>query len=290
MVTKRVRGREFRLRPSRRINKIVQYVLAVIARRTDIQLHSVVVLSNHWHVCLTDPEGRICEFTRDCHAFIARAVNAAHGDFESIWSNEQTSHVTCVEPKDLVDKIAYTMANPVEAFLVEHGKNWPGVRRVWPAKPQIVSRPKKFFRGEEDGGTWPKTVTLEFSRPPGYDEKSDEELTALIQDAIYKREEQFREQARREGKSFLGRRGVLEQSRYARPDTKAPRFKISPRVACKSKWQRIERLGRNRTWGTSYARALVGWRNGDREVVFPPGTYKMRILHGARCAPRPSSG
>ena len=145
----------FRLRPSRQINQIVQYVVAVVAQRTGILLHSAIVLSNHWDVCLTDPEGRICEFTRDCHAFIARAVNAAHGDFESMWSNEHTSHVRCVEAQDLVDKIAYTMANPVEDFLVAHGKNWPGVRRAWPAGPQTVNRPKKFFRHEKDGGAWP---------------------------------------------------------------------------------------------------------------------------------------
>ena len=27
---------------------------------------------------------------------------------------------------------------------------------------------------------------------------------------------------------------------------------------------------------------------GDREVVFPHGTYKMRVLHGVRCGPLPS--
>ncbi|MCG8424290.1 MAG: hypothetical protein MJE77_40880, partial [Proteobacteria bacterium] len=278
MITKRVRGREFRLRPSKRINQIVQYVVAVVAQRNGIQLNGLVVLSNHWHVCLADPEGRICDFTRDCHAFIARAVNAVHGDFESMWSNEQTSQVTCVEPIDLVGKIAYAMANPVESLLVAHGKNWPGVRRAWPAKPRIVNRPKQFFRDETDGGTWPETAILEFSRPPGYESKSDEELATLIQDAIDQREEKFRQQARREGKRFLGRRAVLEQSRYARPKTEESRFKLSPRVACKNKWLRIERLGRNRVWGTSYAQALIGWRSGDREVVFPHGTYKMRVL------------
>ena len=69
----------------------MRYVLAVIAQRTGIRLHCVAALSNHWHLVVTDPEGRVCEFTRDCHAFIARAINAHHGDFESVWSNEQTS-------------------------------------------------------------------------------------------------------------------------------------------------------------------------------------------------------
>ena len=287
MVTKRVHGREFRLRPSKRINEIIRYVVAVIAQRTGIRLHAVVVLSNHWHVTLTDPEGRICEFTRDCHAFIARAVNAAYGDFESLWSSEQTSHVTCVEPEDLIAKIAYAMANPVEAFLVEYGKNWPGVRAAWPAAPRVVHKPEKFFRDSGDGGKWPETAVLEFSRPPGFDELTDEELAAKLEAAIFEREERFRQTARREGIRFLGRRKVLAQSRYQRPTSREPRFKISPRIACRSKWRRIERLLKDRVWAASYAEAFLAWRLGDRQTAFPHGTYKMRVVHGARCAPPP---
>ena len=104
------------------------------------------VLSNHHHALVTDPEGRICDFTRDCHAFIARAANAAHGDFEGFWSSEQTSHVTCVEPSDLVAKIAYAMANPVEACLVKHGRSWPGVRVAWPRVDPSLSRSEGFHK------------------------------------------------------------------------------------------------------------------------------------------------
>ena len=287
MVTRRVHGREFRLRPSKKTNAIIRYVIAVVAERTGIILHAVCVMSNHTHICLTDPEGRICEFTRDCHAFIARAVNAAHGDFESMWSSEQTSHVTCVEPDDLIAKIAYAMANPVAATLVKYGKNWPGVRAAWPAKARVVHRPKKFFRDEKDGGSWPDTAVLEFSRPPGYDGMSDEELAALIENEIDEREEHHRQEARRDGKSFMGRREVLEQSRYARPKKPEKRFELSPRVACRNKWLRIERLGHDRAWRGSYERALLDWRSGDRDVIFPYGTYKMRVVHNVFCAPPP---
>ena len=38
-------------------------------------------------------------------------------------------------------------------------------------------------------------ATLEFSRPPGYEDKSDEELVGMIQTAIGRREEYFRQKA-----------------------------------------------------------------------------------------------
>ena len=228
------------------------------------------------------------EFTRDCHSFIARAVNTAYGDFESLWSSEQTSHVACVEPSDLVAKMAYSMANPVEAGLVAHGKNWPGVRVCWPAPARTVRRPRKFFRDETKGGTWPAVATLEMSRPPGYDELSDEELAAEIESAIEEREASFRDKARCEAKRFLGRRAVLRQSRYKRPATRAPRFALSPRVACRNKWRRIERLRSNRDWQDAYLEALSRWVGGEREVRFPYGTYKMKVLHRVVCAPAPT--
>jgi hypothetical protein len=37
-----------------------------------------------------------------------------------------------------------------------------------------------------------------------------------------------------------------------------------------------------------YREALDRWRAGDHEVVFPFGTYWMRVFHGARCELRPA--
>ena len=180
LLTRRVRGQVLLLTPSKRTNRIVAYVAAVIAKKWGIWLHAIAALGNHWHVCLTDPHGNIVAFERDCHQFIARAVNAHHGEFESLWSSAPTSRVECEEPDDLVGKIAYTMANPVEAGMVRYGKSWPGVRRAWPSKPRVIKRPPKFFRGHERGGKWPKEAVLEFTRPPGYDELSDDVARKLI--------------------------------------------------------------------------------------------------------------
>ena len=149
-----------------------------------------------------------------------------------------------------------------------------------------VQRTGKFFRNA-DSEKWPETAVLEFARPPEFDELSDEQLAAMIDEAVQARESQHRQDAKRRGKRFLGRRKVLQQSRYDTPMSREKRFKISPRVACKDKWRRIERLARNQAWLQAYRVALKKWRAGDRMVEFPAGTYKMRVLHGARCAGPP---
>jgi hypothetical protein len=288
MLTRRMRGRVFLLRPSKRTNQIVAYVVAVMQKKWNIHIHAITVLSNHYHVCLADPDGHVVEFQRDCHTFIARALNASHGDFENAWACEPTSRVECEEPDDLIGKIAYTMANPVEAGLVRYARSWPGLRRAWPSAPMVVRRPRKFFRGRGEGGGWPDEAVLVMARPAGYDELGDDELAAKIADAIREREETFRKQYDAEGRPFLGRRGVLGQSRYARPKSREPRFRISPKVACRNKWRRIERLRANKAWRHDYAVSLADWRAGKRDVVFPAGTYLMRVVHRVCCAkPRP---
>ena len=287
MITKRVAKRRYGLRPCRRTNAIVLYIVAVIAKHYQIQLHGLTVMSNHYHATLTDPEGNVCNFTRDCHSFITRALNAEFGEFESLWSSQQTSHVTCVEPSDLVDKMVYSMANPVKAGLVAHGKSWPGIRMAWPAPAVEVRRTGTFFRNA-DSETWPETAVLELVRPPGYEELDDEELGAMIHEAIEAREAEHRKERYGKGLRFLGRRKVLEQSRDDRPRSHEEHGTISPRVACRNKWLRIERLAQNRAWLEAYQKALKRWRAGDRTVEFPHGTYKMRVVHGARCVGPPS--
>jgi hypothetical protein len=288
MLTRRVRQRVFLLRPSKRVNQIVSYVVAVKAKRWNIHLHGICVLSNHWHVCLTDPDGNIVGFQRDCHTFIARALNGSHSDFESVWaSGQQSSRVECEMPSDLIAKIAYTMANPTESALVRNGHSWPGLRRSWPSEPRVIPKPARFFRGADAGGVWPDEATLEFVRPPGYEQLSDDELGAVVRGAIARREETFRNIHDANGRKFLGRAAILRQSRYHSPQTYEPRFGISPKVACEDKWRRIERLRANKLWGIAYKAALATWRFGVRDVVFPAGTYRMRVLHGVTCAAAP---
>ena len=56
MLTRSVRGRAFLLRPSKRTNRIVGYVVAVMQAKWNIRIHA---MSNHWHVVLTDPDGNV---------------------------------------------------------------------------------------------------------------------------------------------------------------------------------------------------------------------------------------
>ena len=56
-------------------------------------------------------------------------------------------------------------------------------------------------------------------------------------------------------------------------------------MACQNKWRRIEALGRQRSFVESYFEAFTLYRGGNRDVVFPEGTYALRYRVGVRCGP-----
>jgi putative transposase len=269
------------------VNEAIEYIVAVLAQRYQILLHALCGMSNHMHNVETDTLGRVVEFERDYHAILARVINSLFGEFESLWARQPSGRITCVQPADVIDKIAYTMANPVEARLVAHGKSWPGVRMAWPRKPRRIRRPDWFFRGQDEGGTWPGEVTLELHRPPGYDHLSDDELAALIKEQIEAREAAARAKAQVAGERFLGRRGVLEQSRYGYPSSDEKRFALRPTVACRSKWHRIERLLADSAWLEEYEACKARVKAGEQNVIFPYGTWKLRVYYRFACDPPP---
>ena len=43
-----------------------------------------------------------------------------------------------------------------------------------------------------------------------------------------------------------------------------------------------------RAFRAAYRTAFQAWRRGVRDVVFPFGTWLMRVVHGTRCLPAPS--
>jgi hypothetical protein len=184
-----------------------------------------------------------------------------------------------VSRDDVVDKIAYVLANPVAAGLVRTGGMWPG---AWSspdsfgAGPREVSRPKHFFSKKS---VLPQNVRLELTVPEGFD--SCARFRELVMSAVAKLEDEARA---RIGRAFKGVAWVLKQNPLSRPSSAEPRRNLNPRVAAKDKHQRIEALARLRDFIRAYRRAWAERRAGNAEAVFPAGTYLLRIAHGVRCA------
>lgn len=281
LVTRRCAERRFFLRPSKPLNDLLLYLLAVAARRFGVQVHAFCVLSNHLHLVLTDPHARLPAFQQFLDALVARAVNASLGRWEAFWAPDSYSAVRLVSPADVVDKAAYVLANPVEAGLVGAGSAWPG---LWSA-PSLVGgtamrarRPKHFF---DPKGAMPEEAVLQMTTPPGFE--SAGQFRRELEEALGAREEAARRRWRGRG-GVLGVAGVLRQKPTTRPRPGEPRRGLNPRIAGRDRWKRIEALGRLVEFLRAYRAAWKARREGDATAVFPFGTYHLRLLHGVPCA------
>lgn len=70
---------------------------------------------------------------------------------------------------------------------------------------------------------------------------------------------------------------IRRQSAFDQPASSAPRRKLSPRVACKDTERRVRILTGRKQWCADYRRALEAYRAGDKAVLFPFGTYLLRV-------------
>jgi REP element-mobilizing transposase RayT len=277
LVTRRCVQRQYLLRPSRTVNEVFLYLLAVAAERFGILVHAFCVLSNHCHLVVTDPNARLPAFQQFLDALVARALNAYLGRWEAFWAPDSYSAVALVLPDDIVDKAAYTLANPVEAGLVRSGHLWPG---LWSAPERVggeafeIRRPRHFF---DEKGQLPEKAWLKLTPPPGLTaEAFREQLAARLaeREAIAVKEHRGQ---------FLGAVRVMAQRPTDRPKPGEPRRALNPRVASRDKWKRIEVLGRLKEFLSRYRAALAERCAGNLKALFPCGTYLLRVAHGVPC-------
>ena len=281
-VTRRCSQRKFFLKPTKKTTQIFLYCLGVAAKKYGVFIHAVIVMSNHYHVVFTDPHAKAAEFYGWVHKYVSKAVNASLGRWENMWSSEKPSVITVNEPKTVLDKIIYTICNPVEARLVARAKHWPGVLLYKASHSQRVERPKVYFRKD---GDMPDEVELMIVRPPQYADISQEEYEELIEREVTAREEKIHKEMKSKGQSFLGVHEIMRQSHNSSPKSYAKRRGFNPQIAGKNKWLRLEAIQRHKEFQFEYREAYKRWRKGDRDVVFPAGTYALRVFCGVKCHP-----
>jgi len=283
LITRRCVQRQFLLTPSPIINEIVTYLIALAASRKGVLIHAVCIMGNHLHLVLTDTQGELCEFCRWLFEFIAKCVNAHRGRWEALFaSGSSYSRVELLDDDAVLDKLVYTLSNPVLAGLVPRGKQWPGIRLgPWQlGKVRTAKRPS-FFRV---AGPMPANATFVIRKPPNFEHLDDQSYVQLIHQAVAEREKRVRRERGEQGKGFLGVKAIVEQSPTATPWSIESGGQLNPRVASPDKWRRIQAHQRDKAWQEHYREALEQYRAGNTSVVFPAGTYWMVRYAGAKSA------
>lgn len=284
LITRRIAFGMFLLLPDEDVRAVFEYCLGVAARKYRITVHGWLVMSNHYHLVATDHDGRLPEFLAWFNRMTSRILNKKWGRNQNLWAAEQPNVVWCVDPQDAFNELLYTYRNPIADDLVDAVAAWPGSNSFLQGiGTRMIKRPAKFFSKRSK---LPTEIDLSTVRIPGFEHLTDEKYVTKIARAVRHEERLARARRAASGTSVLGPEGVLAHRHTDVPKTSLPSGGLRPSIACKNKKRRIRALADLEAFRSGYAEALERFCLGDREVVFPAGTYGVRAF-GALCAPPP---
>ena len=289
MITRRTIQRRHLFAHDAVVRDLFLYALGVTANKFGLLLLTVILMSTHEHIVLTDPQGLLPDFLRDFHRLFALGIKRHRKWAGAVWDPGKTSVVRLITSQALVEKIAYCMANPVAAGLVPNVSAWPGLT-THPSqlgRGQFeVPRPRVFF--DANNKQWPDSLVLPLAMPPSsLWTGSAEELRQSVSRELELQQEVARKKLESEGRQFLG----LERCRRTNPFDQArgpePLHDRNPTFAV-GRGQREMRLAAiavHRSFMRAYRAALEQWCSGQRDVAFPRGSWWMEHFHAARVSP-----
>lgn len=289
-VCRRVHDRRFLLRPDERLTGLVTWLLATLAPMFGVEVHAMTVMSSHFHAVVSVEDQRISELFGVFDALLAKAVNVLRKARRGIvWEPGELGIQELKTVDAMVFDIAYAIANPVAAGLVWSPEDWPGLSiQVEDLGRRVLEgvRPAFFF----DPGQWALEASIEVTLPPRMlEELGEVESRRRIAAEVKRQVAKARAEVKAKHHRVLGPLAARHVSPYRRAKTwetfgeRHPHFATGPgRVA-----ERIAAAVELKTYRQEYRAAWHRYRAGERDVVFPYGTYLMRVRHGVRVADPP---
>ena len=267
----------FMLRPDRETKQAFEFCLAFAAHRFDIELLAWVAMSNHYHLVVYDPKGQVPAFAQLFNRLLAAVFNDRWKRRENFWSSEDPCITLLATEADVMEKIAYTLGNPVVALLVDTVAEWPGSSSLdyLDGESRTITRPEFYFSA--DSKVVDKALELTLSKPRG--ERSFTAWAKRVKERVAQIDKQAAER-RKESRKFrsLGVKAVLAKRPTDRPAKKERPRKLRPHVACGNREERIGQLVIVKEFRWQHRDARKRFAEGETNVVFPKGTYRQALL------------
>lgn len=278
----------FLLTPSKVVNEIMEYCIAWAARDRGILIHAVSVESNHFHMVVTDTQGRLSDFMQELNRSAARCLLAHYRQrfpmrrLESVWSNVQPfSAAVLLTPSAVLDKLVYTLTNPVKDGLVRDYRKWPGLNTRpsdWRMGPRTVERPRFYFKST------PQKLSYQVTAPTQLGD-SLERAIATVELHIRDAQQQAAIELAAQHRSVVGPATVLSANPFDAPATPRPVGTLNPTLASGGDGKILSTAKRAiKLFRIAYRAAWKDFKAGV-QTLFPGGTLLMRTRFGQPCLP-----
>ena len=291
-LSRRTTRRYFLLNPdqARELEQCYWYCLGLCAQRFGVVVHAGCLMSTHSHEVVTDVRGVLPRFVQEFHRLLALTTKALRGWPGEVFDKRSTGQHELLTPEATIEALAYLISNPVEAGAVRYARDWPGAHtlpRDIGARVVKAKRPARYF--DPDNANWPDVVTLRLQMPTALELDYGTDLAhQRIAERVKEREHRAWQASKRTGIAFMGARRVVQQAHTKRARSHEAFGSLNPQFATAGhRGAATEAVWRLRAFNAQYDKALAAWTAGKRTVLFPVGTWWMRVCHGARCGPAP---
>jgi REP element-mobilizing transposase RayT len=263
------------------VEQLYKYATARYAARYDIEVIAVCVMSNHVHEVLFDRRGEVSKFLQERNAMFANMVKVRYGLPSSIFDKPDGTYNRLEGATAIAEKIAYAMANPVEAGLVASPEEWPGmisaVEHLFGAST-VVARPREYLA--QDDKTNAPAVTFRLGAPKEAVELFGS-VTEMATQVATHLSRKIKSARRRHSGRFAGRLRVLATNPHTRAKTFEKFGGRVPRLTTAGDLAVARRLiAEMRAFRKAHRIALEAVKGGKRRVTFPAGTGKMHLTYG----------
>jgi putative transposase len=266
------------------------YALADAQRHTGMAIHHFIDVITHHHVSGTDTRANLPEFigryhhTKSCalNTLLARERYDQPGE---LFDDRSTHVMRLLDAPAQSTQHIYEHLNCVAAGLVDRPEHMPGYVfdfGLWKAGYIEVRRPDFYFSKDR-----PEVMRLEITPPPLLYQAFDGDTDALVHHMQRMANVALRELRAHQGRAPLGARRIERLHPWSEPRTLResrgrllPSFRIGARGIV-GRQMHIEAAQETTAFRHSHHDARQAWAIGDRNVVFPFGTYQMRVQHSA---------
>jgi len=250
-------------------------------------------MSSHDHETITDVLGTLPLFLQGFHRDLANAMKCHRGWPGEFYDKNQSSRVELTCPAAVLEEMAYVAVNPTDCGGVYDYEAWPGVTvkcNEIGEKVFVVKRPEVYFDPNNKEKNWPDAIELRIVMPEMLLRQYGglKEAQQALKSRCEALAEKARAERRRRGLAF-GTPASAVQSKFTRRSSGYEVFgALRPTFATGGDPEAAEQAREARAHFLSeYARCMALWRAGDRNVIWPPGTWKMRVQHSCPCHPPP---